>query len=77
MKKVRTYKPRRVSLPDRFWRFVGTPTETGCWPWLGARLPQGYGSFIVTNVDLRGVQVYAHRFSWTLHNAEDPVRAWS
>ena len=44
----------------RFWSCV-TKTD-GCWLWIGARHPRGYG-----NLSVRGHRRYAHRFSWELH----------
>jgi len=30
---------------ERFFAKVRLPTEDGCWPWIGARTDDGYGSF--------------------------------
>lgn len=30
---------------ERFWAKVRLPTEEGCWPWMGGRTKDGYGSF--------------------------------
>jgi hypothetical protein len=42
--------------------------ENGCWPWLGARLPRGYGQFF----DGRSV-VRAHR--WSYEHFRGPIPA--
>lgn len=38
---------------------VGPPTETGCWPWIGAKIETGYGVFW-----RKRRQVFAHRFAY-------------
>jgi hypothetical protein len=49
----------------RFWRHV-TKSET-CWPWTGTHTTLGYGVLRRNHV-----VVYAHRFSWILHNGPIP-----
>ena len=49
---------------DRFWSKVDKRGPDECWPWLGARLPRGYGTFGMR----RGEQFYAHRVSFEIHN---------
>lgn len=46
---------------ERFWRFVSK--DSCCWLWLGSHNGTGYGKFW-----LNGKTVYAHRFSFLLHN---------
>lgn len=47
----------------RFWNFVNKAEEDECWEWGGGSNPVGYGKFW-----LKGKTVYAHRFSYALHN---------
>lgn len=47
--------PKRLEIAD-FVRRVGPPDHEGCWPWLGAKLPAGYGVFKHAG--------YAHRFAY-------------
>lgn len=56
--------PRRIPAEQRFWRKVRK--TDGCWPWLGGKTPDGYGTFHVS----RERCDYAHRFSWELHNGQ-------
>jgi hypothetical protein len=51
----------------RFWRYVETEANTGCWLWSGAANGEGYGTFHV-----RPKNLMAHRFSWSLHNGPIP-----
>ena len=47
---------------DRFWSHVDkTSSDEGCWLWTGTAYPAGYGKL--------GEGVYAHRFSWEMHNS--------
>lgn len=50
----------------RFWRHASVSPD-GCWLWLGYRDRKGYG-----RLNIRGVPVLAHRFSWRLHHGSDP-----
>lgn len=59
---------RRRPAKVRFWEKVALPDENGCMRWLGAMMPQGYGSFRVADK-----AVTAHRFSYEL--AEGPIPA--
>jgi len=60
----------RGSLVDRFLAKVGEPDERGCWPWLGAMSPSGYG---VMGLGGRALgTVSAHRASWILHHGDSP-----
>lgn len=42
-------------------------TESGCWVWVGARKPTGYGNFF-----LNGRYEVAHRASWLIYKGEIP-----
>jgi hypothetical protein len=42
-----------------FWKHV--QKTNGCWLWIGATLPKGYGYWHVA-----GRRVYAHRYVWTI-----------
>lgn len=46
-----------------FWERVDIRGEGTCWPWLGAKMVNGYGTY-------RGGKnkVLAHRFAWQSHN---------
>lgn len=50
----------------RFWRKVDQSGE--CWTWAAAKSNNGYGIFSRTG----RVLVYAHRFSYEIHNGEPP-----
>lgn len=49
----------------RFWRKVDTSGE--CWVWTASKTKGGYGHFCAN-----GQQIYAHRFSYQLHNEASP-----
>lgn len=55
----------RRSATDRFWARV--EKNPGCWLWAGARSTAGYGQ-----IHMHGKTVYAHRFSFELHNGPVP-----
>lgn len=64
---------RYCSMECRFWSKVDKRSENECWPWTGARMPFGHGSF--NPEGKRGHQnVAAHRFSYELHSGV-PVRS--
>lgn len=56
------------SILTRFWKYVDRKSADECWPWTGAlngsrrASSGGYGSF-----GIRGMNVGAHVFSWTIH----------
>lgn len=54
----------------RFWGRV-RKSDTGCWLWLGWRLPSGYGM-----VRYEGRDVGAHRVSWELTHGALPAGAF-
>ncbi len=52
----------RRSIAPRFWARVDrTGGQEACWPWLGARTPDGYGRILVA-----GERLYAHRLALEL-----------
>lgn len=57
----------RALIAPRFWSKV--QKTDGCWLWIGARVPNGYGS--LGNV-LGRSQVGAHRVSWLLNRGPIP-----
>jgi hypothetical protein len=58
---------KRGPLDERFWRFVGPETATGCRLWTGATDTRGYG---VINVGNHAIDK-AHRVAWRL--ARGPI----
>ncbi len=48
-----------MTAESSFWMSVDVAGPGGCWPWLGAKLPKGYGWLRV-----RGVFYRAHRYAW-------------
>ncbi len=55
---------------DRFWSKVKLGMEDECWPWMGARTPDGYGRLRTAG---QGSDViYAHRFSYGLVYGKPP-----
>lgn len=55
--------------PERFWNFVNKK-ESGCWEWMGALGPFGYGRLRIKGV--KGGARKAHRHAWILTNGEIP-----
>lgn len=53
---------RFCSTECHFWSHVTKGDQ--CWSWNGVKSNSGYGK-----MSRRGVAVFAHRFSWELHNA--------
>ena len=49
----------------RFWSHVDRRGPDDCWPWLGAKTKQGYGSFSACSRNKR-----AHRIAWSLGNGQ-------
>lgn len=49
----------------RFWDFVDTDSDEGCWLWLGRIRPDGYGTFWDGKKTVR-----AHRFSYVFYVGE-------
>lgn len=69
----------------RFWEKVDIRGEDECWPWMAARIGNGYGSFTIANKKRGGLKVVASRIScylahgpctqsWnkTLHSCDNP-----
>jgi len=56
---------KRKSAVDRFWEKVDKSGD--CWKWTASKA-NGYGIFRINNK-----KVYAHRFSWLIHNSPVPV----
>lgn len=54
---------RPTPVPARFWPKVKIGEGDECWPWLGGRFKNGYGSFY-----LDGRAVGAHRVAYMLHH---------
>lgn len=52
-----------LTAEERFWLKVDKDTVDGCWLWIGAKKPSGYGGF-------RGTQ--AHRWIWVHLNGSIP-----
>jgi hypothetical protein len=47
----------------RFWKYVDSEGDEGCWNWKGGKTSKGYGRF-----HLHGRSRYAHRVSWVIFN---------
>jgi predicted XRE-type DNA-binding protein len=54
---------------ERFAAKVGKQDKDGCIPWLGSRLPKGYGAI---KVPKQRRQEYAHRLAWRIHHGDIP-----
>lgn len=50
---------------NKFWSKVKKSND--CWEWTGAYNGKGYGQ-----LSINGVTVFAHRYSWQLHNGPIP-----
>lgn len=59
-----------LDLP-RFWVKVRRGTVTECWPWIAARLSNGYGVFVLPRAMGPQRLIYAHRMSWVVSHGED------
>ena len=59
--------PPVKQLPERFWRKVSDSDEDGCWPWIGAKTPAGYGQLWWEDRPQ-----YAHRLVYELFNEPIP-----
>ena len=67
----------RLDLPtaeERFWAKVNRQGPVECWLWIGAKMPNGYGSFGAT-AGTKGT-VYAHRYAYTLLVGPIPEGLW-
>ena len=64
---IRKIKP----IEDRFWAAITKTSE--CWLWTGTVHDQGYGTIQVRRRrENICYHIYAHRFSWELHNGPIP-----
>lgn len=57
---------RHISLDQRLWGRIQV-SPTGCWEFMGARTPKGYG-----RIGLDGQYWQAHRLAWTLKRGPIP-----
>lgn len=56
---------KKKNVNDRFWNLVSKSSDSECWLWQGTTHKKwGYGFFRLNSEK----QVYAHRYSWELHN---------
>jgi hypothetical protein len=61
------FTPKEI---ERFWRRVDKSGDAdACWPWLGARMTQGYGRMCLA----RG-HFLTHRIVWTIAHGKIPGR---
>lgn len=65
--------PIRISteLRERFAALVDQRGPDECWPWLGRRMPRGYGAISVAQGS-DSVNYLAHRLAWVIANGEVP-----
>lgn len=56
---------------ERFWGYVTKSAPDDCWEWIGTSVPFGYGIFYLTASRGNKARIYAHRFSWEIHNAAE------
>lgn len=62
----------RKPLAQRFWKKIvrgSSPDE--CWAWTSAKNNKGYG-VLMDDSQPTQKRIYAHRYSWTLHNGPIP-----
>lgn len=55
------------TLPDRVWAKVNKSGPNGCWEWIGAKNPNGYG-----NIRVKGETLQSHRVVWEMTNGPIP-----
>jgi hypothetical protein len=60
-----------LSTSSRFLAKCGPADEHGCIPWIGHKLPTGYGMLRSKRGD-SWTKEYAHRIAWSLKNGEVP-----
>jgi hypothetical protein len=58
----------RPTLQERFEAKISREPTSGCWIWVGAREPAGYGRFFLDRRKAR-----AHRVAWRLYRGEIPA----
>ncbi len=51
---------------ETIWNFVDVRNDNECWPWIGKKLPTGYGT-----IQIAGKQRRAHRVAWAVANNVD------
>jgi hypothetical protein len=56
------------ALANKFWALVKKRSGSGCWLWMGWRVPTGYGTFAANRKLIR-----AHRFAWILSHGDIPA----
>lgn len=56
---------------ERFWKLVKSGNPDECWEWQGSKGKGGYGRFNKYN-RLKNSHIYAHKFSYELHNGPVP-----
>ena len=56
---------------ERIEHFSIPEPNSGCWLWLGAQVPNGYGTLYYKNEN-GGKNIGAHRASWIAHNGVIP-----
>lgn len=59
--------PKGTPVAERLEHLSMPVTECGCWIWLGATVPDGYGG-----IDIGDKKVRAHRASWEAHRGPIP-----
>lgn len=59
-------------LASRLERLCVPVPESGCWLWIGATTPSGYGKITVST----GVTAYAHRVSWAMRHGDLPSQMY-
>lgn len=64
----------RKTNDERFWAKVRLPTDEGCWPWLGGKTKDGYGSFWTGEWKgpRRPITTLAHRWAYERFVGEIP-----
>jgi hypothetical protein len=57
---------RKMFPPEVIFQFYYDADVPGCWKWRGVRNGDGYGKFLLGNVDGRPVLVLAHRYQYEM-----------
>ena len=66
-----TDKYKSIPAEDRFWKYAKPGEEGECWGWIGPMHSQGYG-----NLSVNGKKMFAHRFSYKLHQGAIPQNSY-
>lgn len=53
---------------ERFWNKVDVRSVDECWEWQGAKLRDGYGSFVLDTSMKNKKHTQAHRYSYSIHH---------